>query len=177
MKQILIILLTALLLSGCGSEKPIPASRLEQPAGNFSYVTPDGWFRTKMAGIPFIIVSGEADFGAKPNIFVDSAETSAQLSNVVSRVISGNLDHHPTYKVSEQVDFKTDAGLSGVKISSGRTNRDELPLATFHYVIHDEERAITITCTCADPVKQRYEPIFDAAMRSLLTAPKSTATR
>jgi len=169
MKHITLILLAAAVLSGCGGKKPLPASRLEQSTGRFSYMTPDGWFRTKLPGIPFVIVSAEADFGAEPNIFVDSVEASAQLSNVVSRVISRHLKQHPSYTVSEQRDFNTDSGLSGIKISAGRANKDKLPLATLHYLFQDSDRIIAITCTCADPVKHKYEPLFDAAMKSLVT--------
>ena len=61
----------------------------------------------------------------------------------------------------------TDSGLTGVKITAGRETKDALPLATFHYLIQDRERVIVVTATCAGPVKQRYEPIFDVAMKSL----------
>jgi hypothetical protein len=84
MKEILVILLVATVLSGCSAKKPVPEGRLAQSAGHFSFVTPDGWFRTKLAGIAFIVVSAEADFGAKPNIFVDSVYPSGNLSNVAS---------------------------------------------------------------------------------------------
>lgn len=166
-KRIIAILLATAVLIGCGGKKPVPASRLQQPSGQFSFVTPDGWFRTKLAGIDFTIVSADSDFGIDPNIFVDSVETSGKLTNVIAKVIETNKSNHKDYKIAHQGDFVTESGLTGVKISAGRANKNALPLALFHYLIKDNDRIIVITCTCADPVKQKYEPIFDSAMKSL----------
>ena len=66
MKQLLIAILAVALVSGCSGKKPVPASRLRQPAGGFSFVTPDGWFRTKLPGLDFIVVSTGPDYGANP---------------------------------------------------------------------------------------------------------------
>jgi len=166
-KCIVIVLLGAVFLSGCDSEKPIPTSRLVQPAGQFSFVTPDGWFRTQLAGINFIIVSTEPDYGAIPNIFVDSVKQSTKLSNAASELIKTKKDNHPTYEVSQQRDFVTESGLKAIKISAKRNNSDALPLALFHYLILDQERVIVINCLSADLMRQKYEPIFDTAMKSL----------
>lgn len=166
MKRILLAILATAALSGCGGKKPIPASRLQQPAGDFSFVTPDGWFRTKLAGIDFIIVSGDPDFGSKPNLFVDFVKPGS-ASNVTQEVIGTYQDNQRSYKVAHQCRFATDSGLNGVKITASRETKDSLPLATFHYLVQDGERIIAITASCADPVKQKYEPIFDAAMKSL----------
>ena len=167
MKRIVIVLLGAVFLSGCDSEKPIPTSRLVQQAGQFSFVTPDGWFRTQLSGVNFIIVSTEPDFGAVPNIFVESVEKSTELSNAVSKLIKNKKNNHPTYKVSQQRDFVTESGLKAIKISARRNNGDALPLALFHYLIQDGDRVIVINCLSAYRVRQKYEPIFDTAMKSL----------
>jgi hypothetical protein len=167
LKRIIVTILIAVVLAGCGGKKPIPASRLQQPAGQFSYITPDGWSRTKLMGIDFIVVFADPDLGMSPNIFVDYVEASAQVDTEVAELIQMNTDNHQAYEVVHQSDFITESGLIGVKISAGRENMDALPLATYHYVIQDADRVIVITCTCADTVKQKYEPIFDAAMKSL----------
>ena len=166
MKRIVLAILTVAVLTGCGGKKPIPASRLKQPAGDFSFVTPDGWFRTKLAGIDFIIVSAEPDFGSKPNLFVDSVEPDS-VSNKTQEVIERYQDDKRSYEVAHRSDFATESGLTGIKITASRETKDALPLATFHYLVQDGERVIVITATCADPVKQKYEPIFDAAMKTL----------
>lgn len=166
MKRIVIAIFAVAVLTGCSGKKAIPASRLMQPAGEFSFVTPGGWFRTKLAGIDFIIVSGEPDFGSKPNLFVDFVKPGS-TSNVTQEVIETYQDNQRSYEVARRSDFVTESGLSGIKITASRETKDALPLATFHYLVQDAERVIVITATCADPVKQKYEPIFDAAMKSL----------
>ncbi len=169
MQHIILLLMAAAILTGCSRNQPIPSSRLQQPAGNFSFVTPDGWGRTKLAGIDFIIVSTDPDFGATPNIFVDFIEPSTNVTALVERVIQTNHQTHRSYKVVQQNPFVTDEGLTGVKIAAGRTNREALPIATYQYLIQDTDRVIALTGTCAEAVKQRYEPLFDTAMRSLLS--------
>ena len=59
------------------------------------------------------------------------------------------------------------AGLDGVKIAARRETKEALPLAVFHFLLQDGERVIVVTCSCAEQGKQKYEPVFDAAMRSL----------
>ena len=156
-------------LSGCGGDRPIPTSRLDQPIGNFSFVTPDGWFRNKIAGIDFIVVSTKPDCGINPNIFVDFVLPSPELNDAVVKLTTTYKSNHLDYEVIEQADFKTESGLQGVKITARRNSKKQLPLGTYQYVIKEVDRVIAITCTCADSVKEKYEPIFDQTLRTLET--------
>jgi hypothetical protein len=167
MKQILIAILAVCILAGCSGQKPVPASRLTQPAGKLSFVTPDGWYRSKITGIDFIIVSTVADFGTSPNIFVEGDPRPGIVSNKVTQMIEANRDEISSYAVLKEDAFRTDSGLTGVKVSTRRETKEALPLALYHFLIQDSDRVIIITCSCAEPVKQKYEPIFDTAMRSL----------
>jgi len=160
-------LILILFLAGCGGNKPYPSERLQQPAGKFSFVTPDGWYRTKLAGIAFIIVSTDADYGARPNVYVDSVEPSGTLQDVAAKVIKQNKVNYESYSVSEQINFVTASGLPGLKITGVRKNKDALPLTLIHYLIADTERVIVITCSCAEPVKAKYELIFDQTITSV----------
>jgi len=163
----LITLLAVLVLAGCGGKQPVPASRLLQPAGQFSFVTPDGWFRTKLAGIDCIIVSTETDHGVSPNIFVEGVPRPGSVSNEVARLTGANRTGRRGYAVLQQQAFATDSGLPGVKVTARRETKESLPLALCHYLLQDGNRVIAITCSCAEPVKQQYEPLFDAAMKSV----------
>ncbi|MCK4565247.1 MAG: hypothetical protein KAU94_11305 [Verrucomicrobia bacterium] len=169
MRNIISAALALLLMvaAGCGGRKPVPAGRLLQPAGGFSFVTPDNWSRTKLAGVDFIIASTDPDFGARPNIFVDFVQSPGQAGSVVEKIVETNRKNHRTYEVARQSPFATKSGLPGFRIAARRENKDTLPLALFHYVIQDVDRTIVITCTCAESVKQKYAPLFDSAMKSL----------
>ncbi len=163
------ILILLLVVAGCREKKPLPAGRLQQPAGEFSFVTPDNWSRTKLAGIDFIIVSADPDLGTRPNIFVDSVQSPGQAGNVANQTIETNRENHPSYSVVKQSPFATASGLSGIRIIARRENKDKPPLALFHYFVQDAARTIAVTCTCAEPLKQKYAPLFDSAMASLET--------
>lgn len=165
----IITLIFSLLCCGCGGKKLIPAGRLHQSAGAFSFITPDGWLRTKLAGIDYIIVSAESDSGTSPNIFVDWVEPKADLARMSSQIQATNKDNYPDYEVIQQSDFKTNSGLKGIKIVATRKNRDGLPLAIFHYLIQDAERVIAITCSCSKSTDAKYEPIFDKTLKTLKT--------
>jgi hypothetical protein len=165
MKYTTLSIIAVVLLAGCGKQTPIPSSRLEQPAGEFSFVTPEGWYRTKLAGIDFIIISGEPDIGAKPNVFIDFVQPGS-LSNALNAVIE-SYQRDPSYQSLNQSEFASKSGLRGIKVSAKRTNKDSLPIATLHYILQDNERTIAITASCSEPVKDKYEPIFDNILKSL----------
>jgi len=167
MKHFLVAILAALIASGCSGKKAVPASRLTQPTGRFSYVAPDGWFRTQLAGVDFIIVSTEPDHGVIPNIFVEGAPRSSSVSNQVTRLIESNRNSMRAYAFVQQQAFTTGSGLTGVKVTARRETTDALAVALYHFSFQDNDRVIDITCSCADAVRQTYEPIFDAAMKSL----------
>ncbi len=107
MKKILLTIIFAATLIGCGGDKPIPTSRLKQPVGDFSFVTPDGWFRNKLAGIDFIVVSTETDYGMNPNIFVDFVIPSPVLDDAVTMVTNSYKNNQLDNEVIQKVDFKT----------------------------------------------------------------------
>jgi len=161
------LLALALFLAGCGGRKPCPAARLQLPAGEFSYVTPDGWRQTKLAGVPFVIVWTDSDRGARPNIYVDAVEPGGNPQAAAAAAVKKNIENYTSYSVSQRVEFVTSSALSGLKIIAARKNEDGLPLALFHYLIADRNRVIAVTCTCAEPAAAKYEPVFDAAMKSL----------
>lgn len=171
MKRILFILGMALMVSGCGRPAPLPAGRMIQPAGQFSFVTPDGWVRTQLPGIDFIVVSTEPDYGASPNIFVEGTPRSGQISAQQAQLIEVNRNQLRSYTVLGQKEFATKSGLKGMKITAHRETQESLPLALYHYLFQDGDRVIVLTGSCSDPVKQKYEPFFDSAMRSLRAEP------
>ena len=168
MKWILLALVGMVLWCGCaGDENPVPASRLQHTAGSFSFVTPEGWSRTKVIGLDFVVVSTRPDAGAKPNIFVDFVEKATLVSNAVVELTDTNGDEIRGYEIVEQIDFVTESGMQGVRISAQRENGDGLRLALYHYLVQDADATICITGLCADSVKEEYEPTFDRVMKSL----------
>ena len=167
MRRVLITVLATIIMSGCTGSKPVPAGRLMQPAGKFSFVTPDGWVRSEVAGIDFVIVSTEPDGGVNPNIFVEGTPRSGNVRDEAAQMISAKRASVRAYAVLRQEEFATEAGLRGVKISARRETKDALPVSLYHFLLQDGDRAIGITCSCAETVKQKYEPIFDAAMTSV----------
>ena len=167
MRKTIIIVFVLVSIMGCGGKKSSPAGRLQQPTGQFSYVTPDGWYRTKLVGVSFVIVSTEPDAGARPNVFVEFVESASNVKTVVAGVVGANAKNSNSYAVTGQVEFVTASGLVGQKISAGRKNKENVQIAIFHYVLQDKERVMVITCICAEVVKEKYGPIFDAAMKSV----------
>lgn len=166
MKNILALTLITLVVMGCG-QKPFPASRLSQPAGNFSFITPDGWFRYKLPGIDFLVISGPPDSGMQPNIFTEGIATSTNLSKTMSALINRYKTNYPSYAILNRDVFTTTSGMTGTKTVALRKTNEALQVSLFHYVIPNRKGSIQITCSCAKQVANRYEPLFDAAMKSI----------
>lgn len=166
-KHIFTLLIFLSLISGCGKEPTFPASRMEQPAGSFSMVTPEGWYRKKLAGLEFIIVSATPDYGFRSNIFVDGIQPSIDLDKVANAVIERSQNAYQDYESIKQSDFKTESGMTGLKLESTRKDMNQLPLSTFQYLIKDSERTLIFSCSCAETMKAKYESIFDDAISSI----------
>ena len=166
MKKSGILILMTLAVAGCGN-RPFPSSRLSQPAGRFSFVTPDGWFRSKLPGMEFLVVSGPADYGMQPNFFVEGTTPTTNVAEAATVLVGRYRSNYPSYAVSNQTAFATMSGMTGTRILAHRETRDALPVALYHYVVLDRDRVIQVTCSCSQPVSARYEPIFDTAMKSI----------
>lgn len=157
------------LFGGCSKPIAHPASRLHQPKGAFSFVTPEGWHRTQLAGIDFIVVSTDADYGIQPNIFVKTIQPDTIAHNTASEQNKSNQQNLHAYELQTQSHFTTRSHLAGIKTQSSFHNKQGLPLVRFEYFIQDNHRVIAISCTCAEAVQDTYEPIFDEAIHSLQT--------
>jgi hypothetical protein len=169
-KQLLRFILLSLLCSGCGKE-PHATNRLLQPSGKFSYITPEGWLPTKPAGLNYTIVSSSADAGIKPNIFVTGVFPGMPILDLLRQIGKNNCDTLRNYTILTHENFTTDSGMEGFKITATHQTKEALLLTAFHYFIQDSDRALCITCTCADSTKQTYEPLFDNAIKSLQSEP------
>jgi len=167
MKHYILTFALVLICAGCGGKKSYPSSRLYQPSGDFSFVTPDNWFRTKLFGIDYVIVSTEADHGIEPNIYVDFVKPNIDAEDAYQNLVSVYEDKQRGYRIESELQFETESGLEGLKIIAKRKNKNNLSLATYQYLVHDSDRTIAITCTCAYAVKDKYEPIFDQTIKSL----------
>lgn len=165
----LALFLSLLVVCGCG-QRPFPAGRLVQPAGKFSFVTPDSWFRSKPPGIEFTVVSAPADSGMQPNIFVNGIVSATNLDNAATQLVEWYKSSLPSYKESGRAPLATASGIPALKISARKQTGESLEIAMFHYFFLDGVRVIQITCSCPGAVGARYEPVFDAAMKSLETA-------
>lgn len=164
MQRVGILVLAAVLAVSCSGKKPVPAGRLMQPAGRFSLVTPDGWYRSRVSGIDFVVVSSDPDHGVTPNIFVDGVPRRGRVADQ-ARALAG------ADTLLSQADFATASGLQGTRLLVRRATSDGVPVVACHFLIQDGERVIAITCSCAEAVRETYAPLFDEAMRSLRVEP------
>lgn len=144
-----------------------------QPAGEISYVTPDGWVRKKLPGIDFIIVSTAADAGISPNIFISGIFQGIQILDLADQNERDNKNALRDYALIAYDHFTTQSGLKGLRIEATHKNDKALKLATIQYLIQDADRVISITGTCAESVKEAYQPIFDSAIKSLQSEKKT----
>jgi hypothetical protein len=169
----LILLLVA---TGACDRHQTPDGRLKQKAGRFSIAIPEGWQVSQPVGLPFAILSGPADAGLRPNLFTDGTPEAASLATGARDQIEAYQAAHPDHAASAPLPFATAEGLPGMKTRATRRTREELSLVLFHYTIQDDSRVIQMTGSCAEPAAARYEPLFDAAVRSLRIEPRQDRT-
>lgn len=159
-------LILALIVGACHCHRT-SNGRLEQTTGRFSIAVPEGWQVSQPVGIPFAILSAPPDEGHRPNLFTDGVLESATLVGGAQAQCTAYKSAYPDHIAWTSISFVTDHGLPGLKTRAFRRTREDLALALFHYAIQDNDRIIQITGSCAETTAERYEPLFDATIRSL----------
>jgi len=162
---ILAALLLVLPVAGCGRGKPLPASRLHEKRGGFSYLAPDDWNRTKLPGLKYQVVSGTPVDGFIPNIFVAEDTHDGRLADFVTGHISAQQEAWPDLEVLARNGFRTDAGVDAPRVITRRT-RDGARVVQAHYFFETGDRKIIVTCSAAAEADDAVNEAMEASMRS-----------
>ncbi len=167
MRIAMIALLALGLTAGCNRKTATPAGRMEQPSGGFSFVTPDGWYRSKPVGMDFVIVSTEPDYGVSPNIFVEFVRPGTDFESSLAALTNRYARNHRKYEIVTQNEFFTKSGLPGIRMFAHRESLQNQSLTTIHYLISIHGNILGVTCTCAQAVEKNYIPLFDQAIATV----------
>jgi hypothetical protein len=136
----------------CWNSKAL-AQKAEDPprhieaAGGFSFVPPQSWQVREIPGLKYKVVHGQPAAGFAPNI------------NVVDEAFKGTLDAYVKQNVAtlqrvfkkarilaEQEEFKTTAGLQGVRLMVENEQNARLLRQSFYFFAKGDTKYV-VTCT------------------------------
>jgi hypothetical protein len=132
-------------LYGCRGKDGIPASRLYEKAGGFSYVTPDGWTRSRVAGIKYHIVAGPEQEGAAPNLYIMDEKSSGSVGSDIRVFVARQKKTYPDFVVRGSNTLITAAGWTAHVLDASRTARG-VPLALRYYFLKRDRRVVVVAC-------------------------------
>jgi len=143
----------------------VPASRLYEKAGGFSYVTPDGWTRTRVAGIKYRIVAGPERDGVAPNLYIVDEDTPEPMGAYLAGFLARQRKTYPDFAIVGSNTLVTAQGLAAEVLDATRSARGS-PLSLRFYFLPQEKRVVVVTCTWAASSGDERRQVFDDAMRS-----------
>ena len=133
----------------------------------YSYISPDQWIRKKLPGLDYTLLVSTSDSGLAPSIYPERPPQSGTVDEVADALLDANRDEMRAYVVIDRTRFSTDSGLPGLKVTAQYSTTENLAVSHFLYLLQDGPRVLVLGCRCAYAVTDKYQPVFDAAMKSL----------
>ena len=161
------IVLTAAVLQtgGCRGRAAVPASRLFETAGRFSYVTPDGWTRHRVAGVKYQIVAGQEEDGAAPNLYVTDEGSPQDLDAYVPAFVARQKKIYPDIVVGTERELLTEEGHVARVVEATRSARGTRLVLRFFF-LRRAQQTVIITCTWQDAGRPELADVFESAVRT-----------
>ncbi len=146
---------------------PVPAARVVEPAGGFSYVPPPGWHVKSFPGLKYKMCYAPPASGYSPNLIV-SEDRSAQSLDVYQQASNAGLrQSYANVHIISQTPFVTSAGLQGLRIAVVGVPT-KLHLAQIFYLFPaSSTRKLIVLVSWLSADGNKYAAAADTAMKTL----------
>lgn len=156
------ILALALTVSGCGGK---PHRCLYEKAGGFSYDPPPGWTIAEFPGLKYRVSAGKPENEFAPNINVVDEKCGGGLSAYADATVENTKKLFTELSVVSRDEFKTDDGLTGIRVIMDNTvQRFRLRQTFFIFTNGDHKYVVT-----SSALSEGGEDFDDAFMTSMKT--------
>jgi hypothetical protein len=176
MRRILIITGFVLAASlNCFAQES-PCQRVTESGGGFSMCLPDGWtVQTKDDQKYNMMFAPRGDTFTSNINFKDEANSSplADYVTVSGKYVLDNAEKigATSIKLVDRSDFTTSSRLAGVRVSFTVLYKG-IQIRTIQYYFNGREgQKLVVTCTELEAEREKFDPIFDRAVRSLRLEP------
>jgi hypothetical protein len=150
---------------GCRKNAGLPASRLYEPAGRFSYVTPDGWTRRRVAGIKYHMVAGPEENGTAPSLYIMDEDTPEGLDSYIPAFVARQKKIYPDIIVGAERTLITEEGTTVHVVEATRIARGT-PLTLRLFFLRRDPQTIVVTGTWRKEDQNSLSEVFDEVLRT-----------
>ncbi|WP_028579946.1 hypothetical protein [Desulfogranum japonicum] len=149
-------------LPGCGQEQePLDAGPYTFKNSRLTVVLPANWFLAKLPGSNIPCVHTTMDYGIIPNLRLENVVKQDRLVTLLANVKNSMQQRYPAYIVSSEIEELEGSDGKLYKVRGRRINGEKIPVVHFHYFLIFADVTYLVTATCAEPVSNQYESVFD----------------
>jgi hypothetical protein len=150
--------------------------RHAEPSAGFSVCPPEGWTTQREEGQKYAAIFGKRGEVFTPNLNFKDEANSALLADYVAASQKNILTNYEklgatSIRVVDQGDFRTDAGLAGLRVSFSTLYKG-LVIRTLQYYFNGKAgQKLIITGTALEVDREANDKIFDGAARTFRLEP------
>ena len=132
----------------------------------FTMSMPRGW-QTADVGVGYLQINGPQSGVFPPNIAFRDEDYSGPVSDYIDMMVGAFPRHISNFRLLERSTFRTNSGVSGeFIIYQGTMGTGSVRQKMYVFPNRRGNAIMVITCTSPINANERYDAIFDAAVRT-----------
>lgn len=141
------------------------------PAGNFSFVMPDGWTAVTLNGVQYRAAAGITIEGFTQNITAMREKFAGALDEYLEEAKKHLIAQEGEVQIFKEEPFTTAENIEGRKIVFDCIYSD-ISLRQYLYIFQVENICFLFTCSVAAGEPEEIETVFDESMKTFRTLRK-----
>ncbi len=162
------LLLLLALMTLEASEPNTVNNRLSTADGALSFELPQGWLTREMPGMKNYLAFGAPAQGFAPNINIVDEQAKMTLEQYQAACLAGMTKIMPDFKLAENAEFVTAAGVSGRRLVVTNTQGQIALRQVFFLLSGRDPIKFVVTCSALAADGETHDLEFDAAAQSIL---------
>jgi hypothetical protein len=142
------------------------ALRHVEKGGGFSFIPPESWNPKEFPGLKFKVVVGPVHNGFTASINVVEESFRGSLDEYVKGNIATLQKILKNFEMVKQEEFKTTAGLQGVRLIVKNHQFDKDLRQTFYFFGGTADTKYVVTCTTLADDGEKLGPVFERALKT-----------
>ena len=159
--------------AGCTRREVTPTGgRVVIGPNQLSLIPPPAWHVTRLPGMDFRIVSGDAIGMMEPNLLVDGVYDHGEVHDIAGMIVQRYRTRYPDYLHSDMAASPTAAvtGDAAVRWTASRGLGESGRIALVHYLVSMSGSTVVITGSCDESTQARCIPLMDVAVATVRMA-------
>jgi hypothetical protein len=148
-----------------GTVQGAESRRNVEQIGGFSFVPPEGWDVRTVPGLKYKVVVGPVRDNLPANINIVDEPFKGSLDDYAKATVTAAQARFKKFRVVKEQEFKTAAGLPGVRLITEDEQKDKLLRQTF-FIFSAADIIYVATASTVSEGGEKLDPIFEACLKS-----------